>query len=470
MMKLFFLTSLILVLYIMRRQPIRDYESPTLLIKGMVDKLLEETALNLILSGDLFGRTIPTVDLTKLLAHQTSLSCSVRGGKWHLRSNQPVFSPRQDCFPTWRIPANFSIRICTPLAGKKILFVGPETTYYIHSLWLNSLESHEGRPHNCLGQAYCVFHHICRSPVNGSEDLDILIGRKKKIPSSFMLSSTKSSLLQYVLSTTLYASDDQHDPAYTFPVIDSRTGVRSHNNYWLRRARKADIIVMNRGPLPAPAWSYDSKHRSGNWSFIDDLWYKHSRAYLDTEIVADYFENRLINAALYATISRFLPSVIRSLRVIGEDPDIQSSLLVWHGSWFLQSSCTKAGQLEDVSSSREFWEVNDRNALIDPWSFYYNAQGASDVIERHHIFYSPFTIVYMHDRLLPLILPHFNVVYLPLTVRSRPPPKQWLGLFSRPLPLSQVKDCIRNPWPNYGADGLEIAFFSSLANMIDGEK
>jgi hypothetical protein len=133
---------------------------------------------------------------------------------------------------------------------------------------------------------------------------------------------------------------------------------------------------MNRGPLPAPAWSYDSNHSSGNWTFVDDLWYNHSHSYLDTEIVADSFENRLVNAALYATISRFLPSVIRSLHVVGEDPDIQNGLLVWHGSWFLQPSCTKAGQPEGVSSFRGFWEVNDRNVLVDPWSFYYNVQGA----------------------------------------------------------------------------------------------
>lgn len=76
----------------------------------------------------------------------------------------------------------------------------------------------------------------------------------------------------------------------------------------------------------------------------------------------------------------------------------------------------------------------------------------------------------MHDRLLPLILPHFNIVYLPLTMPSRPPPSRWLGLFFGPPSLSQEKDCIRNPWPNYGADSLEVAFFSALANLIDVEK
>ena len=76
----------------------------------------------------------------------------------------------------------------------------------------------------------------------------------------------------------------------------------------------------------------------------------------------------------------------------------------------------------------------------------------------------------MHDRLLPLILPHFNIVYLPLTIPSRPPPSRWLGLFLGSPPLSQVKDCIRRPWSNYGADALEVAFFSALANMIDVEK
>ena len=373
-MRLFlaFLASLLLVLYIIQ-QP---YSESNSVIKEMVDNVIEETVLDLVSSGNLFARTIPKVDLTKLQAHQTSLSCALRGGKWLFRSNQPIFSPRQDCFPTWRIPAKFSISICALLAGNRILFVGPETTYYLHSLWLNSLQAYEGRSHDCLGQAYCVFHHICRSPANGSEDdLDIFVGRKKKVPSNLMLSSTKSSLLQYVLSTTLYASGDLHDPAYTLPVIDPRTGVRSHNNYWLRRARKADITVLNRGPLPAPAWSYDSKHRSGNWSFVDDLWRNLNRSYLDTEILADSFENRLINAALYATISCFLPSVIQSLRVIGKDPGIQRSLLVWHGSWFLQPSCTKAGQPEGVSTSRGFWEINDANPLIDSWSFYYNAQG-----------------------------------------------------------------------------------------------
>ena len=74
----------------------------------------------------------------------------------------------------------------------------------------------------------------------------------------------------------------------------------------------------------------------------------------------------------------------------------------------------------------------------------------------------------MHDRLLPLILPHFNIIYLPLTVPSRPPPSQWLGPVSRLSSPSQVKDCIRNPWPDYGTETLEVAFFSTLANMIDG--
>ena len=461
-----FSASLLLVLYIGRRLfPIHDPEP----IKGMIDKVLEKTALDLVSSGDLFATR---VDLSKLLAQQSSLSCSLRGGQWYFRSNQPIFSPRQDCFSTWRIPTKFSIHICSLLAGKRILFVGPETTYYLHSLWLDSLQSYESRPHDCLGQAYCVFHHICRSPVNGSEDnSDIFVGRKKKVPSNLMLSSTKSSLLQYALSTTLHASDDQHDPAYTLPVIDSRTEVRSHNNYWLKQARKSNITIMNRGPLPAPASSYDSKHISGNWSFIDDLWQNYSRSYFDIETVADSFENRLANAALYGTISQFLPSVIRSLRVIGRDPVIQNSLLVWHGSWFLQPSCTKAGQPKGVSSFHGFWEANNGNSLVDPWSFYYNAQGASYfIIKDKQSIIPSFAIVYMHDRLLPHILPYFNIVYLPLTVPSPPPPSRWSSPFSRSPPMSRVKDCIRKPWPNYGVDGLEVAFFSALANIIDGEE
>ncbi|KAG7449762.1 uncharacterized protein BT62DRAFT_928496 [Guyanagaster necrorhizus] len=54
------------------------------------------------------------------------------------------------------------------------------------------------------------------------------------------------------------------------PYIGPLTGVRIHDTFWLCQARKADVILMNRGPIPAPAWTYDGTLR-GNWSYIDCL-------------------------------------------------------------------------------------------------------------------------------------------------------------------------------------------------------
>ncbi|KAJ7287311.1 hypothetical protein C8J57DRAFT_1707667 [Mycena rebaudengoi] len=55
-------------------------------------------------------------------------------------------------------------RACTTLRAKKILLVGPEPTYYLHSLWLRAIELHEHTIHECPGPEFCTFHHICCPP------------------------------------------------------------------------------------------------------------------------------------------------------------------------------------------------------------------------------------------------------------------------------------------------------------------
>ncbi|KAF8160857.1 hypothetical protein B0H34DRAFT_698436 [Crassisporium funariophilum] len=444
-------------------------------IQEVVDRVIDEAASNLVTSPDLYRRKSPRIDLGRIATLQSSLSCSVHEGTWENSevrvisgSQTPLhFKPSQTCFhPAEPRTKNPSVSICPLVGGKRILFVGPETTYYLHSLWLSSLENHENRSHVCLGEEYCSFHHICRPPATNAEDeLDLFVGRKKKIPNRRSMLSTNSSVLQYALSTTLHSSQNRDDGAYTRPTVDSDTGVRMHNTYWLRRARKADVVVMNRGPLPAPAWTYDNRNPQGNWSFLASLWNENRVAHLDTGSLDNTLNNRLVNAALWATLDLFIPSLVRSLRVILEDKEIQEGLLVWHGSWYLQPVCTHMRIPKGVVPSLQgFWYASD-GVVMSPWDFYYNAQGMVVLRSASHSLLSS-RAVYMHDRLLPQLLPHFNITFLPLTV-PRCTKCEHSHIQSEFNPFrSRYKDCIRHPWSSYGKDGVEVAFFNALMKLI----
>ncbi|KAF8973173.1 hypothetical protein BDZ97DRAFT_658718 [Flammula alnicola] len=321
-------------------------------------------------------------DLRKILSVQSTLSCLVREGMWKpsLRTERPwpSFTPKEECSIRSKLGSsastrNSSLNICQLLSGKKILFVGPETTFYLHSLWLDSLETRERRSYTCLGQEFCTFHHICRPPAAEIDDSGEISGRKKKMPSKNLLLTTRSSLLQYTHSTTLYASQNKHDEGYTAAVVDEQSNVRVPNAYWLRRARKAGIVVMNRGPLPAPGSTYNfANGLVGNWTFTKTLCADNN--YLDPLGCDATLGSRLVNAALSATTDRFLPSLLLSLQAISKDFEIARSLLVWQGSWYIQPLCAKAGLPGTIPLLRDIWSDSE-GALIDPWSIYYNSQG-----------------------------------------------------------------------------------------------
>ncbi|KAG5645425.1 hypothetical protein DXG03_006249 [Asterophora parasitica] len=256
-----------------------------------------------------------------------------------------VVAPRQKSPPSC---PNIT-HLCSSLAGKRVLLIGPQSTYHLHSLWLHALQAHENRYITCYGPAFCNSHHVCRSA-----------------------NLANSSTIRYILSTTLHASPDPKDPAYTLPTIDPSTAVRTNNAFWLRHASHAHVIVINHGPLPAPASTYTGDpFEGGNWSFADALYDDRATAYLNGDRHSRALT--IVNAALHATLTKFLPATLRALDAL---QNLQSSstpkLLVWHGSWYLQRRCLAAGQ------SKHAFTVPDllnppRN--IDPWSLYYNAQG-----------------------------------------------------------------------------------------------
>ncbi|KAJ7039133.1 hypothetical protein C8F04DRAFT_997212, partial [Mycena alexandri] len=253
---------------------------------------------------------------------------------------------------------------CASLRTKKILLVGPETTYYLHSLWLNALETHEHRIHECPGPEFCNFHHICL-PANYTTPQD----RYKFAPKDAEL--VNSALLRYVLSTSLYASKDKNDVRYTELVVDPLTGIRLKNAFWLLHARKADVILLNRGPIPAPAWTFAGHITRGNWTFAREL-----PRHLGE---GDSLGTEIINAAFHATVTRFIPEVLESVRAIHKDSWIRHKTLAWHPSWFFEAD------FQNFLSTRK---------VVDPWALYYSAQ------------------VHMQNYLLRALLPHHGVHFL----------------------------------------------------------
>ncbi|PPR02425.1 hypothetical protein CVT26_011394 [Gymnopilus dilepis] len=386
-------------------------------------------------------------DLNFSSARSSGLSSCIARATWEhpsRTSRSPTLILKKGCL---EVPVVRSL--CDKLIGKRVLFVGPDTTYHLHLFWLKTLESYEGRSHRCLGRDYCTFHHICRPPFSGHEEYsEELSGRKKKLPGLKVLQATSSSILQYSLSTNLYASKNQSDPAYNLLQIDSTTGIRVSNTYWLKRTHKADVIVLHRGPVEAPASTYFGGV-SGDWTFAEQLCKE--KNYLEPYACMVSLEYLIVNAALHATFTSFLPSLLGSLRTISEDHAIRSATVFWHGSWYMQPYCAKAALPKDITLLRDVWSNMDKESFVDPWSLYYNVQ------------------VYIHDHLLRQILPHFNITHIPMAFPAYGGPPRFR--FAREEPEfteTSAKDCLLNPWLTFGKDVLERILFSALSEVLSG--
>ena len=435
-----------------------------------------------VLAGTSKPHLIGDNTLTRILAIQESLRCFTEG-TWdfaHNRRSYPfsrisrAMTPRYLlsplCSSTRRI-VNSAAELCTLLSAKNILLVGPETTFYLHSLWLHALEDLEKRRFHCLGPEFCTLHRICQHQSGRSENftVDNDDGHFRRPPRQQDLVDSSASLLRYVLSTSLHTSDNPHDAVYVRPVVDRATGVRVRSGYWRAHARKADVIILNRGPLPAPAWTYGDGNSEGNWSFVDELYLDNSTIYLKE---SKSFATRLINAALHVTLVSFLPSTIRSLTALREDPVLRQKILIWHGSWYLQQLCPVNHSLAKhnlLVGNLRYPFSSQTSSTIDPWSLYYNAQGWTYL--SYVVLYSDLIIaVYMQNRLMQDILPHFGIVFFPQATPSHPPAD--IQFPDRKATASHnkqshTKDCLTYPFSTFGAKAMETIFLGGLVRLAE---
>lgn len=354
-------------------------------VRDHVDSVLNAAVSDLVLAA-VPSSNANALTILGIKEVQDSLACHVQQGVWSAQS----FSPGSFCSTAGRKSVTPAISLCSRLRTKRILLVGPEQTFHLHSLWLHSLSERFNTSSKCLGPEFCTFHHVC---LDGAIEASLSTTRVKKFPSSRELLKYESSILRFILSTTLYASNNPHDPVYTTPIIDLETGVRSKNNFWITQARKTDVLVLNRGPVPSPAWTYSFGLGAvaGNWSFVDNLYSNASTRYfglvgkngeqLDLSRMYHRRYRRaiyIINAALHATLTIFLPTIMETLTAIQKDTIIQTKIIVWHGTWYLHPICTNYDTPKGFSNEPHVLPLydDDNGVAVDPWTLYYNAQGA----------------------------------------------------------------------------------------------
>ncbi|KAJ8496656.1 hypothetical protein ONZ45_g12358 [Pleurotus djamor] len=258
----------------------------------------------------------------------------------------------------------------------------------------------------------------------------------KPAPSLENLDQSDTALLRFVLTDSLYASPDPAHPTYRTPVLDPYTGIRSRANYWFKRARFSQVVILNRAPVPAPTWSYDGTPQ-GNWSFISGYTPATDLGPAKPKVLDRQSHGLILDAALNVTISTFLPSVLPALRRIRRQNISRSSIMIWHGNWFVNPSCDKHGQHRGLRSKN----VEDLAlyAIEDPWVLYYNAQ------------------VYIQDIVLAELLPIFNITYLPMSIPLDSRATGHSGAYGA---------CLTYPLGSVGADAIASTFFGGLQHIL----
>ncbi|KAF9268728.1 hypothetical protein L218DRAFT_994559 [Marasmius fiardii PR-910] len=409
-----FLLSYSIIRFCTRRQPATVKTRPSIedRLSSIIFKAVDEA-----LDGEIQRYedvTLGTMEFEKHNLHHSrrssneqDLQCFLDRHAWDQRKlHYPSASlSHKPCTPsTYLKPVYHASQLCPLLAGRRVLFVGPETSYHLHMHWLRDLQLHENRSHTCQGPEFCNSHHICLSPTAETE-LRYEKGRLKKLPGSRELAKTKSASFRYALSTTLYAGGTPNDARYTSSLeqVDPLTGVRMRDSYWLKYAKKSDVLILNRGPLPAPSQTYDGT-RSGNWTFLQDEmysprymeknWSKPGQMSIPSGLPRDKedIKSRVVIAALHATSTRFLPSVLETFRILRRDRVIRDKTLLWHGSWYMQPLCL---------NPHERGIVHPEDALLgslnnDYWLLYYNAQGTLRLDLEHRV------MLIIHDSVISL--------------------------------------------------------------------
>jgi len=315
---------------------------------------------------------VPGEAMETIRKAQTQLACYVQHGTWMAQDRNHIqYHHDLSCLENWssleglNLPQITSL-LCSQISGKRVQLVGPRTFYHAQTLILQALALHDNKSYPSRGPESGTHYFVCGGSRNKEEPLS---SNPRNAFFSNRILSVDSTRLSFSLSDHL--TFPQHRMA-SQPVVDPQTGVRSYMSEWYSKTQKAQILIMNKGPIPAPASTFGSP--TGNWSFTKKVPEEVRAGFQDSDLTF-----RVINAALYAVFQEYLPDLVQALDALAPARKPQRIFL---GSWYQQPVCTNAGLGPGIRTTSLIWErnTNARIQRVDPWTLYYNAQGWHTVI------------------------------------------------------------------------------------------
>ncbi|GAA5972570.1 hypothetical protein JCM21900_006627 [Sporobolomyces salmonicolor] len=283
---------------------------------------------------------------------------------WDVRSSLKWrWSPSSSCSSL--LPPSYSshspphlsrVRLCQLLAHKSTLLLGDTPQYSLHDLLLDWTTT---EPQSCYGDLYCKEHALCGEILRAKDqgavenwEADSRVYHRLPFPpgsSSSSLSprnlsdSSLSSvdkrqqfmrhpspsygtLLRYRRTDGLRPATAQTLPTYTHPS----TAIREINQQWLADARRSDVVVLSKPPLPLPLEGHNS-----TW----DAWVY---SYLREEESLEKKAQRMLEAAADITAHVWLPELFEALRAIRTSPSPGDQLVVYRSGWRSHEGCAAA--------------------------------------------------------------------------------------------------------------------------------
>ncbi|GJN94243.1 hypothetical protein Rhopal_007317-T1 [Rhodotorula paludigena] len=275
---------------------------------------------------------------------------------WHVRPSLQwrwVPSPECDALAPALLPSPAPslsrVDFCRLVAHKALLLVGDATHYQLHDLVLALATT---QPQSCYGDLYCKEHALCGDILRAQDaaaveraDTDERVYHRvpnppgllalaaaassssssshppPPAPHSLYPSPTYGTLLRYRRTDGLRASSAFHAPTFAHPS----TGVREVNQPWLADARRSDVVVLSKPPLPLPLRSANASF----WAALDAV----------SDDPAAARGEVLVELAEEWTARVWLPELVDSLRAIRAPPSPADVLVVYRSGWLEHADC-----------------------------------------------------------------------------------------------------------------------------------
>ncbi|KAJ3569604.1 hypothetical protein NP233_g4938 [Leucocoprinus birnbaumii] len=377
----------------------------------------------------------PKAAIEKIRETQMRLACYINRGVWSVEGRKTMryrhdsrgclgrHWPSLEDLDLLQVTSLF----CNRMRGKRVLLVGPRAFYHAQTLLLQALATHDNKSYPSRSPESGSHYFICGDSGNAVEPSTVLPFNPRNASSRHPSALNNSTRLLFSLSDVL-TPQDRMSP---LPIINPKTGIRTYASNWLADSSKYQVLILNKGPMSAPASTYDG--HTGNWSFVQAIPQELYHGFQTSNLTL-----RVINAAFHTVLQEYIPDLLQALKALPPSYKVQR---IFTGPWYQQPICTNAGLDSSYRVADLIWA---NTSLVDPWSLYYNTQ------------------VYIIDQILPVILPHFNVIYAPMTM-SLAPSTLRSGHLEQP---GIRKDCLRLPSSHPVGHALQMGFIKVLVYII----